>query len=472
MMTSLLLATILSAATPLPKATGPLPVSADSYPFGAADHERVPEDLKKIGYVEEEFLVSGIANVYDWPAPGPAVVRTPNAPYTTRVLIRRPQSKFSGNVIVEMLNPSNLFDLNIGWAISHKQFVRNGDMWVGITAKPIAIAALKNFDRPRYAALSWDNPLPVDDPRNCTNVARDTDRTTENGLIWDIHSQVGAWIRSRDPNVKHVYAWGYSQTGAFLYTYVNAIHPLDVKANGKPIFDAYLIAVASAPSPIHQCAPALPADDPRRKIQRPGVPVIRVMSQSDYLRTIAARLPDSDDPPSRNYEIAGSGHATPDELIFSASPIDITKASREVPPMDCSEGPRSRFPSSVAYNAILQNLEAWVERGVPPPRAEQIKVEKDAPVLDKFGNVTGGVRSPFLDAPTSTWYGNSTGQSFCMIAGHEKGFEKEQLKKLYPTHGAYVRAVSSSVKTLVSKRFMTRQDGDWVIAEARKADVP
>jgi hypothetical protein len=40
---------------PLPpvRVVGPLPVTADSYPFGAADHARIPEDLKKVGYVEE-----------------------------------------------------------------------------------------------------------------------------------------------------------------------------------------------------------------------------------------------------------------------------------------------------------------------------------------------------------------------------------------------------------------------------------
>jgi hypothetical protein len=85
------------------------------YPFGAADHTLVPEDLGRVGYVEDEYLVSGKANVYSWPAPGPAVVRTPNVPYTTRILVRRPAkaSHFSGNVVVEILNPSNRFDLNI-----------------------------------------------------------------------------------------------------------------------------------------------------------------------------------------------------------------------------------------------------------------------------------------------------------------------------------------------------------------------
>jgi Alpha/beta hydrolase domain len=189
-------------ATTVPQVTGPLPVSPSSYPFGAADHTLMPQDLKSVGCVEEEFLISGTANVYDWPSLGPATVRVPYAPYTTRVLVRRPikRSKFSGTVAVEMLNPSNRFDLNIGWALTHKEFVRNGDAWVGITAKPIAVDALKKFDPERYKDLSWANPVPLDDPRNCTNVANDSERTTENGLVWDINSQTAAWLKSRDKN--------------------------------------------------------------------------------------------------------------------------------------------------------------------------------------------------------------------------------------------------------------------------------
>ena len=146
---TIFLSSLLNAATPLPVVYGPLPSTADSYPFGAADHTRVPTDLKKIGYVEEEFFASGKANIFEWPEQGAAVVLTANAPYTTRILVRRPagKSRFSGNVIVEMLNPSNMFDLNIGWAISHDQIARNGDAWVGITAKPVSVVALKNFNR-------------------------------------------------------------------------------------------------------------------------------------------------------------------------------------------------------------------------------------------------------------------------------------------------------------------------------------
>jgi hypothetical protein len=38
-----------SAATPVPDVTGPIAATATSYPFGAADHTLVPEDLSKVG---------------------------------------------------------------------------------------------------------------------------------------------------------------------------------------------------------------------------------------------------------------------------------------------------------------------------------------------------------------------------------------------------------------------------------------
>ena len=474
------------AATRVPGVRGPIPVTATSYPFGAADHTRVPQDLKAIGYVEEEFLVAGTANVYDWPASGPAVVTTASVPYVTRLLVRRPsdRSRFSGNVVVEMLNPSNLFDLNLAWAVSSRQIVRSGDAWVGITAKPVSIATLKTFNPERYAALAMPNPVPLNDPANCTTLAADSARATENGLIWDINTQVGAWLRSRTPSnpllygtsaptahpVQRLYAWGYSQTGSFLYTYINAVHPLVVKEDGRSMFDAYFIGVASGPTPINQCAPAIPQGDPRRFLRDAVVPVVRVMSQSDYLSGIAARRRDGDTPPDlyRNYEVSGSGHATPDELNFAAAPADIEKGGRAVPPMACTEGPRSRFPNWPAFNAVLRNLDLWVRNGTAAPHAEPILVADGKPVLDRFGNVVGGIRSPLLEAPTSAWFGNSTGPSFCRIAGHEVPLDRIQVRSLYASADDYMRAFTTSAARLVVEGFLVQEDADELVADARR----
>ena len=476
------------AKTPTPKAER-VASSRASHAFGAADHQLRPERLAKAGYVEEEYFLSGQANVYDWPSTG-AVVRTASVPYTTRVLIRRPKSKakFSGRVVVEMMNPSNLLDLNIGWAIHREQLMREGDAWVAVTSKPIAVVTLKTFAPARYSRLSWANPLPLTDPANCATVASDSSRETENGLVWDIYTQLGAWLRSSEASnpftygvktggklpLHHLYAWGYSQTGSFLYTYLNAINPRVIREDGKPMYDAALIVVSGGPSAINQCAGPIPPGDARRTISNPGMPVMHVMSQSDYAGYAPNRRPDSDTPGNgyRDYDLAGAGHATPDELFYGPSPSDITKGGRAPPPVACNEGARSRFPSRVGLDAILANLETWVEKGVSPPPGAVIKFENGRGVTDEHGNVVGGVRSPYLDVPTATWFGNATGASFCRIAGYEKPFEPAKLKGLYPTKAEYVKKVEASVQQLVRARYITQADGRQIVAEARNALWP
>ncbi|MEU6670394.1 alpha/beta hydrolase domain-containing protein [Streptomyces sp. NPDC046727] len=475
----------------VPHLTGPLPDTPRSHAFGGAAHTRRPEGLGKVGYVEEEYLVSGTANVYSWPGPGPAQVRTAGVPYTTRILVRRPvtSSHFSGTVVTEMLNPSNLFDLNIGWALMHRQLIASGDVWVGITAKPTAVQALQKFDPERYGSLNFANPLPLDDPRNCATVPGDSSRTTENGLAWDIYSQVGHLLRTDSPanparyrdgrHADHLYGFGYSQTGGYLYNYINGIHPLDVRRRGgKPVYDGYLVAVAggdfAGAVPMNQCDPVPAKGDPRKQFENVGVPIVHIMSQSDYLAGIDARRPDGDAPADRyrHYEMAGAGHATPDELYYAAAPADIEKAGRGVPPMNCNEGPRSRFPSHVFFDAALGNLDAWVRHGTPPPHADPIAVHDGRPVLDEHGNVRGGLRSPYLDVPSSTWNGTSTGPSFCRIAGHEVPFDAEKLTQLYATHRAYVRAVAKDTRDLVAGRYLTPADGHDIVREAQRAAIP
>ena len=288
----LLLPGVAPGAVPVPTVTGPLPSSAASHPFGGADYQMVPEDLAASGYVEEEYLVSGRANVYDWPAAGPAVVAIADVPYTTRILVRRPQdpARSSGNAIVEMLNPSNNMDLNIGWALMREHMMREGDTWIGITIRPIAVDALKRFDAERYAAVSFPDPRPPEEPPCVTTGA---EAGQERGLAWDINSQVGAWIRSTAASnplrgaITRVYGFGYSQTGGYLNTYANAIHKLATLDDGAPVYDGYFITVAGGGFvglvPINACAATPPVGDPRHATGDLGVPIIRAMSLSDFV---------------------------------------------------------------------------------------------------------------------------------------------------------------------------------------------
>jgi len=145
---------------------GPLPVSDKSQPFNAAHRQYLPIDLKARGYVEEEFIINGLANVYEWfhGDNNPATIRTDAAPYTTRILVRRPRNpvQFSGNVIVEVFNWSRGYDTPWGgWAESYDYFLSHRDVWVGITIRPAAIEGLRSSILHAIANFLWPTLCPL-----------------------------------------------------------------------------------------------------------------------------------------------------------------------------------------------------------------------------------------------------------------------------------------------------------------------
>lgn len=155
------MAAFASAQTPvlLPMVTGPIAVTPESYPLLAADRTQEVVDLADAGYIEEEYIISGSANIYERDADGQISIKMAAAPYATRILVRRPNdsAKFSGNVIVEPLNEARGYDWSFIWALSNAYFREHGDAFVGITHMPQNIDALKKFnphDRPMFDAVA------------------------------------------------------------------------------------------------------------------------------------------------------------------------------------------------------------------------------------------------------------------------------------------------------------------------------
>ncbi len=499
---------VLGAAS-IPAAKGPIPVTADSYPFGAASRTNAPQDLSKAGYLEEEYLVSGLANVYDFDAAGKVVVKTAKAPYTTRILVRRPLSpqKFSGTVVVELLNPTAMYDLDFQWQFANTYFIEHGDAWVGITSKPVTAKALKTFDPVRYAAVSWANPLPPD--QTCPNPVSflpDSSPETENGLVWDIASQVAALLKSKDEHnplkdfpVEMAFLTGYSQTGGYMVTYINFIRPLPeaVGSKGRPVYDGYLIGDGDAILiPLNQCSAPLKPGDARFVIKPRPEPVISVVSQILWTGMGMDRA-DSDSPkdPYRRYEIAGASHINQRAVGLWPTPDDMIKAGITSPPPNCKEFATygmTDFPSEYFMSGAFSNLDAWVRSKTAPPRVPRIQLEPvpsgtkpswppSIPVkLDKYGNALGGVRSPYLDVPTGTYHVFSTPANpddpasglFCSLVGYKVPFNKDLLKELYPTHEEYVEKVNAQVDKMVKDRLITKPDGQKIKTEAANAAIP
>ena len=74
----------------MPHVDGPIPVTSDSRMFMSSLDSQTPLNLPAYGYMEQEYFVSGAANVYDWDSDGAVTVRDSDAPYTTRIVVRRP----------------------------------------------------------------------------------------------------------------------------------------------------------------------------------------------------------------------------------------------------------------------------------------------------------------------------------------------------------------------------------------------
>ena len=190
-------------------------------------------DITDLGYVAEEFFVSGTAESYA--AEGElgsdgrwSVAPSGTADYTTRMVVLRPadQARFNGAVLVEWLNVSAGIDAPAVWMMAHREIVREGFAYVAVSAQRVGVEggagvlgmpdmSLKTLDPARYAPL----------------------RHPGDAFAYDIYTQIGRLIRGGNDvlgplTAELVVAMGESQSAAFLTTYVNAVDPLAMAYDG------------------------------------------------------------------------------------------------------------------------------------------------------------------------------------------------------------------------------------------------
>ena len=193
----------------------------------------LPED-----YVEEEFFIEGVADLFSYedpPVPGVIVPLQEDVPYKTRIIVRRPAQKvdFNGTAVIEWWNTTATFDVAPVWDPSAEYFARNGIVYVGYTNSNQGLAHLTSgcslfgFLPPtcgtRYASLS----MPDD------------------GLAYEIASQIANLLRSdSDQNplpenfkVQQVFHAGQSQQGGSMIAYASNFH--------SSVNDGYFVQAAS-----------------------------------------------------------------------------------------------------------------------------------------------------------------------------------------------------------------------------------
>ncbi len=455
-----------------------IPVTEDSYPFESA---RRHAKLDEAGYVEREYYLSGTANVYRTSGDdGTVEVAHENAPYVNRIVVRRPEdpSRSSGNVIVEIINATSGADLNRMWILTHRQIVREGDVYVGVTSKPNTLAKLKEYDERRYGRLEWPNPtpdVPLDFSREDVLGTRgilDQDVSYEPGLFWDMLTDLAWLLRSSDEKNplcdcagEAIILTGWSQSGAYLYRYLASFAYRPEVARGAQVFDGYLAggSISYFTAPVNQYETT--RDVPRlHRVRRADQPLVVVQTESENARMGTAEnyVEDSDRPGLlyRRYEVTGATHDTAYSLVdYYESDADVRRINCLWPYAGAREEGND-YPSWIALDAILKGLVRWVRDGVGPRSMDsRIVVGADLEnVRDAFGNAVGGLRTCLLDYPTGRFRNDETDANGYMLFGYQESFSPDLLRELYGGLAEYRRLCEAHTAEQVSKGFVCKED--------------
>jgi len=445
-------------------ASGPVIGGAHGWPFAATI-----DDLGAIGYVEEEFFLTGEAPRYRPTGPlgedghWPAEVAG-HAPFRTRVLVQRPAdaAHFNGTVVVcwnnvtagfELLaDTSSAFDEGFAFACVSAQSVGID----GVGRHPLG---LKAWDPERYGELSHPG-----------------DRYSF-GIFTEAARALGParTLDAADPlaglTVERLLALGASQSAGRLATYVNAVEPVE------GAFDAFVLlvhfgsgtaledddvfdATAPAPPPIFRTRTRLRDDL--------SLPIMVVNSETETMAYFGSRQPDTDT--FRFWEVAGASHGPRPQVERRA--MKLARDGLTQPPR--TSGPPSEIAYSPVAGAALAHLQRWMTGGPPPPIQTPITLAGDPPTIarDEHGNALGGVRLPQIEVPIAHNTGVSPVPGLGGLGGHSEPFDAAMLAALYPSRQDYRDRFAAAAAAAVEAGVISRRDADALVAEAADAPIP
>jgi hypothetical protein len=429
-------------------------------------YETTVFDLDKVGYEQAEFIYTGTARSYEptMPLAGDGKWETKVAasePYGSRMIVYRPSDpkQFNGTVYVEWLNVSSRKgDFPVEWMYIHNEMIRQGAVYVGVSAQAIGVNSAKYYKPRRYQALHHPG----------------------DSFSYDMFAQAGMAIRAQTarilPGMKlgKLIAVGHSQSAMRLTTYIDGVH-----VHSK-VFDGFLVHGRFEPSaPLSQAPQTVVTMPSSVQIREDlGVPVFAYQSETE-VASVEVRQPDTNF--YRLWEVAGTSHADQYNLVYSAyddgssvgfgglvSPglggfvsalLQPTSFKGQVRTPSCAS-PLNGGPNTWVLSAALHHLQAWVASGKPPPAAPRIELANREPLelrRDTNGNAIGGVRTPYVDVPVATL--TPLGKpADCRLFGTTEPFPAESLKNLYQTPTEFLAKWTASTDDAISNGFVVAED--------------
>jgi len=412
-------------------------------------------DPTLVGYEVSEVFLGQKADAY-----------TPNAPLTadgewdvsvdaansdvlfkTRLVVVRPKlaSAFNGTVIVEWLNVTGGADLPVEWLSAHREIVRSGAAWVGVSAQAVGVNQLKAAAPARYGSLNHPG----------------------DSYSYDIFTNAAQSIRVNPQATgglkpKRIIGTGQSQSAGRLVTYINAVQPI-AKA-----FDGFLVHSRGAGGASLSQSPLtpVPAPNPLQIRGDQTTPVVVVQAEDDVIRSnTLARQPDSST--YRLWELAGTAHLDTYTSRIGAGDYGNGPSRMLAEMRNPRPAPAGCAASQNAgglhwtLQAAFSKLDAWIRTGTPPATGARLQTVSTSPTVlerDGVGNALGGVRSPQVDAPVARIDGINSGTGFCGLFGSTAALTTAQLQARYASSAAFVAEWNASADALVASGFLLPAD--------------
>ena len=417
-MKALLLAATLFTTPSVPTVAGPVTSPGLMYPNPPVSIVPTAVKVEDFPYVTEEYFMSGTAA---------------GAPYTTRIIIRRPidPKRFSGIVVGEAMHAGGR-SLIFEW--SRVSILSRHHVFAEIVHSPAQIQMLKAFNAERYARLS-------------IAMGQSNEVIAQFGRLLKDPGLSGSAQFLKGYFVKGATLMGTSASSATVRNYLG-VHGEFRLPDGAPIFNGFLLTSTLGNTP-------LPMVD---------VPVVQMPTQTEVAMYAAQgngyRRPDSDEPGNRFrlYEVAGMPHNN----------------SRENPAFlnDPCTLPVTDFPAG-AFTALgLNYLIEWIVNGRTPPHAPPIATANGAVVVDEYGNARGGVRNVFVDVPIAANGVLAKGKTpqqdrLCQLGGTKVMLPQDTLARLYRNSDGYQKRVNARLKELVKEGWFLPEYVDDVRRDAK-----
>jgi len=456
---------------PLPSIT-PVPSSGQP-PLSSAARATDPgteyADLGRAGYVEEEYYLSGIAPAIT--AQGQALF---NAPYITRILVRRPKdpARFNGTVILEPF--SWIGERAAGWILTRDYLLRRGYAFVGYTLninKPardpktrtdpnwqpdpepqnLNFDFMRRFDYARYAALgSYYDPQRFQRGGHADPfVPQSQGIGAELALLLKSNLADGPMPGLK---VERIYVNSWAVTAQVWMDYLDqGRHQQWRMPDGRPLIDAYMTGKMSFGEV---------GGDPIRvpRHMPDGVPFVVIYSESELMHDIMEKISlpaDSETPRLRYYEVTGMPHVRRADLgTEEVEDLPETIGKQDDP--TC----RTLYdePSEMIASALLDRLDQWVRNGAPMPRASRVQRQGALAVRDAVtGNLAGGVRPPWVKVPVAAYMTDQ--ETGCgMVYDTKIPYDRAKLHKLYGTYANYARQYEAAKGEAVGEGYLLAED--------------